>query len=289
MHQHYGNSVRALMRRQLPGFLLAIILLLSGRAESQTGWVIVELNSNPYGLMSMQSTFIQGNRIRIDNNETIIILDLEAGDISLIYPTRMVFWKGKPAEFREGMIRTVELQISSAIEMLPAHERDIQRRELDQMISLMSSDSLQTALIEGINIKATGQKDTIAGTLAHCYEVYVDTVLYEKVWVSRDIHPFNNIDLATMQAMSRELTKPSIVSAYRESPDFLKLIEGGFVMRSVLPTPIGESVTQVESYRNINIRPELFLPPIDYRPAALVEVIQMGTMPSDGLKPPGME
>jgi hypothetical protein len=289
MFKQNSNSARCGIFSQVPVLLLAILLLLSGRATTQTGWVIVELNSNPYGLMSMQSTFIQGNKIRIDNNETIIILDLEAGDISLIYPTRMVYWKGKPSEFREGMIRTVEFQITSAIEQLPSHEREIQRKELERMISLMSSDSLQSGLIAGISIREAGIEDTIAGTRARCHEVYIDTVLYEKVWVTRDINPFGTIDLAYMQAMTRELTKPSIVSAYRESSDFLKLIEGGFVMRSVLPTPIGESVTQVESFRNINIRSDLFLPPGDYRPAGLIEIIQMGTTPSDGLKLPGVD
>lgn len=285
------KSPRASVNSRCWSFIIWVAIgafLIPFRLLSSPGWVIVELNTNPYGLMSMQTTFIQGNKVRIETSESVIILDLEAGDMSLVYPTRMVYWKGKPSEFRNGMMRTAEIQITSAIEQLPSYEREIQRKELENMLQLMSSDSLQMALISGISIRAAGLTDTIAGTRAECFEVFVDTVLYERVWVTRDIDPFSHIDQEAMQAMTRELTRPTVVSAYRESYVFSDLIRGGFVVRSILPTPIGESTTQVESFRNLEIRADLFLPPADYRPAGLIEIIQMGTAPSEGIKPPGM-
>ncbi len=284
------NAITAAFLRccSIVSIVVFIAVIIPGQVFSAPGWVIVELNTNPYGLMSMQTTFIQGNKVRIETSESVIILDLEAGDMSLVYPTRMVYWKGKPSEFREGMIRTAEVQITSAIEQLPSHEREVQRKELEKMLQLMASDSMQSTLISGISIREAGLTDTIAGTLARCFEVFVDSVLYEKVWITRDIDPFSKVDQKAMKTMTRELTRPTVVSAYRESDVFTNLVHGGFVVKSVLPTSIGESVTHVESFRNMDIRADLFVPPVDYRPAGLIEIIQMGTAPTEGIMPPGM-
>ncbi|MDP3461598.1 MAG: hypothetical protein Q8S18_02290 [Bacteroidales bacterium] len=249
------------------------------------GWVIVEINQNSNGMMSMQSTFIQRDMVRIETNETIIILDLQKEEICLIYPTRMVYWKGNPSDFKESMVQTVESQIVTLIEQLPFAEREANRKEMDKIISQMRSDSVVQWLPGKLMLSETGKSDTIAGHLSYCYEIYIDSTLYEKVWVSNSVNPFAGIDLTRMMAMTRELTSPTVIGAYRESEEYLGLIRHGFVMKSVLSTPLGESTTKVESLRNIEIRPEIFLPPIEYRPAGLAEILQMTLHDFDQIKP----
>jgi len=284
--KHFFNKGLCPDKRLLSrtGRLLLLFLAMLLPTLVEAGWLIVEINRNNFGSLSMQSTFIQQNMVRIETNESVIILNLEKEELTLIFPDKKVFWTGKPADFREGMIASAEVQITSLIEQMPEGERDKNRKEFDEMIRIMRSDTLKPVLPGLVRIDQTSRQDTIAGQLARCFNIYIDSTLYEKVWISRDVNPFAEIDLDRMLAMSRELTQPSIVSAYRESPEYLSLIRKGFVLRSVMPTPIGESTTQVESIRKTDIRMELFMPPTDYRPVGLTEVLQMTMNDFDGIK-----
>jgi hypothetical protein len=277
------------LKKHCIALLIMIISVCWPVSTLMAGWVIVEINQNSNGVMSMQSTFIQQDIVRIETNESIIILDIKNEEICLIYPTRMVFWKGKPSDFKEGMIQTIESQIVSLIEQLPFAEREANRIEMDSIISQMRSDSVVQLLPGNVFLSETGKSDTIAGYISSCYEILIDSTLYEKVWVTKSINPFDGIDLTRMMAMTRELTSPTVIGAYRESEEYLALIRDGFVMKSVLSTPLGESITKVASIRKMEIRPEIFLPPMDYRLAGLAEILQMTLHDFDQIKPGKIE
>lgn len=254
---------------------LVVLLLLSPFDKLMAGWLIVEVNQDQYGSYTMQSTFIEGNMVRIETAESIVILDIESRELCLVFPNKMLFWKGKPEVLRSGIIETLEVQIQVMMQQLPANERQAFQNEFDTAMLSFGTDSLTNDFFKLIEIKQMEEEDTIAGLGSTRYDIVIDSIHFEQVWLTNEVEPYAATELESMLELTQIITKPSIVTAYRNSPEYIRLIKNGLVMRSVIPGPFGESVSEVATVREADIPDALFLPPEDYRPAGLTELIQI--------------
>lgn len=239
------------------------------------GWLIIELNEDRFGNSSMQSTFIQDQKLRIETFNSTIIIDLDSAKLSFILPDRKVYWQGKPEVLREGIFSALENQLAVMMAQMPANERDAAQKELELLREPLHADSLENRFYEMISISETDETDSIAGYIAQRYGVVIDSAAFEQVWLTRQVKPYAHIDLKKLHSLIKIITKPGIVNTYRASDAYLELINEGLVLRSVIPTPMGESVSEVYSVREADIPADFFLPPPDYRPIGLTEFVQI--------------
>lgn len=254
---------------------IVLFLLFSQFDKLMAGWLIVEINQDLYGSYTMQSTFIEGNMIRIETAESIVILDIDSSELCLIFPSKMLYWKGKPEVLRNGIIETLEVQIQVMMQQLPASERQAFQNEFDTAMLSFGSDSLTHDFYKLIEIKKMDEEESIAGLRSTRYDIVIDSIHFEQVWLTNEVEPYATTELESMLELTQIITKPSIVTSYRNSPEYIRLIKNGLVMRSVIPGPFGESVSEVGTVREADIPDALFLPPEDYRPAGLTELIQI--------------
>jgi hypothetical protein len=252
-----------------------LLLLFSQFDKLMAGWLIVEINQDQYGSYTMQSTFIEGNMIRIETAESIVILDVDSSELCLVFPNKMLYWKGKPEELRKGIIETLEVQIQVMMQQLPASERQAFQNEFDTAMLSFGTESPTNDFYQLIEIKRMEEEDTIAGLQSTRYDIVIDSIHFEQVWLTNEVQPYGATELEAMLELTQIITKPTIVTAYRNSPDYIRLIKNGLVMRSVIPGPFGESISEVGTVREAKIPEILFQPPEDYRPAGLTEIIQI--------------
>jgi hypothetical protein len=265
----------------LRGYLTFLCLLfIFGTAQGTTGWYIVEKSEDRFGNFSYQSTFIQDGMMRIENERSIFILNLNSEEVTLIFPQTMAYWTGKHDSLQEAIISTIEMQLKISMAQLSDTERQSAEIEYDTLLRAMRSDTIIHHLPDQIKFRENNIEMNLLGFQAKGFEVLIDTTVYEKVWVTDQITPYSAHDIRQIAKLTKVFTRPSIVTYYRTSEEWYEMMQHGLIMKSVVPTAIGESVTIVDSMKEINIPSAFFDAPPDYRRIGIIELIQL-TMGDD--------
>ena len=237
------------------------------------GWFIVEKSEDRYGNFSFQSIFIQDGKMRIENNQSIILLDVNSGKMTLIFSDKSTYWTGSYDTLRTSIIHHFETQLKISIAQLPYQERESAEADFDSIILVMKSDTLIKRLPSGIKFTPYDSVLTISGYKANGFQVMIDSNVNERIWITKQVAPYQSIDLQKVAAMTQIFTKPSIVSFYRQSEEWFDLIKNGIILKSVIPTPLGENTSITESIREVLIPAELFQSPVGYRQITVEELI----------------
>ena len=256
-------------------FLIAFSLLFSAAIFADKGWYIVEKSEDRFGNSSYQSTFFQNGLLRIENAQSIFILDLKLEKITLVFPQKLCYWKGNHDSLKAAFISSAEVQLRTTIAKLPVQEREIAEMEFEKIMLSMKSDTNMHQLPNHISIYKNGKDLSLSGYHSIGYDVRIDTVVYENVWFTELVKPYSAEDIRQIAKMTKIFTKPSFVSYYRTSEEWFSMMQNGFIMKSVVQTDIGESITLVESMKEITIPSALFEPPADYRLIGIDELIQI--------------
>lgn len=254
---------------------LILILFIFAPTLCQAGWLIIERQEDRFGNSESQSIFIQDQQIRIETPESVFIIDLQQDLLTLVFPQKMFYWTGHPDTLRKALFDKLAVQVEVMLQHIAEYERDSARRTFDrQLLALKTGEQGFMTPIEPV-IKPEMRADTILGRLVNPYEIWSDTVLLERVWLSNDLDPYQQIDKEKLRKFTQLFSPPSRLSAFRQSEAFKNLTQHGIVMRSVMPFAYGESKTEVVVLRETNIPPVFFAPPADYRPASVEEVLEV--------------
>lgn len=274
-------------------FFIVAALLYAG--FSMAGWLIVEKKEDRFGNFQMQSLFIEGQKVRVENQTSTFIFDLLSEEVTIIFPRQLVYWSGSSDTLKQQFISTIEQQTLIMIEQLPEQEREKARKEFDNLLIEMKSSEVDTTLLKRFSIESTDSVATILNLSSHKNLLKLDTMELEQIWITHQIRPYSGISLHKLNTMMRLFSRPTALSAARESDAWVNAINEGLVMRSVLKTPYGPNVMEVIQVRETPVREEFFLPPPTYRQVGTSEVInimmgegtviQSGSTEEDGWKP----
>ncbi len=272
-----------LLRSRLILLILSSVYILIS-AKAFAGWYIVEKSEDKFGNVSYQSTFIQDGMMRIENAQTIFILNQNTNKITLIFPQKMTYWIGDHDSLQTAVLDNIRIQMIQEIAQLRSDERQAAEDEYNKMILAAQNDSAIHHLPDQIKIRKSDSTLKVCGLLSICYHVFIDTVINENVWISKQVSPYNTLDIRKITKMTKVFSKPSFVTFYRTSEEWFDLIQNGVIVKSALPTEFGESVTYVESIKETNVPVAFFEPPSNYRKINVDELIQI-TMGEEKVEP----
>jgi hypothetical protein len=141
--------------------------------------------------------------------------------------------------------------------------------------------------IPQIEIKNTGRKSVVNGFQTLEYEVKVDSILKERLWVTTDKTPYDEVNVDDMLALSRAINPRSLVSILSYSSDYVDLLKKGMVVKSIDYHVNGiRQTSQVKKIKQMDMDMTLFQPPAGYRHAEIAEIMLMDmNTPLPGLKP----
>lgn len=249
------------------------------------GWHIIEKREDRFGNFSVQSTFISGQLLRIENYTSAYIFDLEKSITTIIFPQQMVFWSGHHDSLKYALFATMGIQIQVMISQLPEQERDEADAEFEKMMEQLRNPVTDSSLPPDYRIVKTDSTMRINNYLCRKYIFQIDTLSVEELWITTDVQPYGGIDMNVLNRMMRIFSKPSVLSVFRETNEWLDLMQHGLVMRSVIPVSIGRSTMQVEKVQKTSIPSVFFKPPENYRPIGMEEVIRIIMGEEDAIKP----
>lgn len=252
--------------------------------SQQSGWFIIEQQEDRFGNFSSQSVFIQDQQLRIENAESVFLLDLANDTLTLVFPEQKIYWHGRPQQLREAILNRLKQQVEEILARLPEYIRAEADSSFRKDLKFFESGKQLTDSLLPIKTEKKASIDTILGHPTIQYTFYLDSVLLETIWITEEINPYAGIDRIALRKMTNIFQPPTRVAAHRESELYQQLVKNALVMRSVIPTPIGESTTEIKQISSIHIPEAFFLPPPDYKNALIEEVISI-TMDQDAPEP----
>jgi hypothetical protein len=256
-------------------YALFIIPLLMFSTTVRGGWVISEVSSDQFGNKSHQTTFLQNNKVRYESELSIAILDLDKELITLVFPVQKVYWTGTADEFRKGTREAFEAQMKSLIEEASADQKDTYQQFYHDILTKI--ETRDTVRVEThVSIKDLNIVDTIESYIVHGYNVYVDSVLNEKIWISFNEAPFQKVDLHKLMDFTSQMAPMNNGINVSNSDQYINLVQKGLVVKTEkyfnghLAT-----TTKLTLAKEGKISDTFFSAPPMYRKASITEVLEM--------------
>lgn len=244
------------------------------------GWLIVEKKEDRFGNFSMQSLFIEQQKVRIENPTSTFIFDLDNENVTLIFHQQLVYWSGSAAMLKDEFMTSIEQQVGVMMEQMTEQERDKARIEFDQLLLEMRKGAADSLVFNRFSVIQSDSVAEILGHKARQHFLLMDTIVIEEVWITNEIQPYHSISFEKLTNMMQLFSRPSVLSVARQSEVWEKVIKNGVVLRSVIKTPFGKNIMEVAQLRETPIRAEVFLPPDTYRKVITTEAIAI--MMGDG-------
>ncbi len=125
-----------------------------------------------------------------------------------------------------------------------------------------------------VTVKKTGRKDTLLGYPASEYEIFIDSIVKQRVWVTRKVNPYQKVEIDRIMAFSKALSPFAIENSLSNNKDYMNLLKEGMILKSVNYTANGiKLVTKVTKIRKMNIPQAIFQIPPGYVPTSLENVM----------------
>ncbi len=263
-----------------PITIIFVILFILSTFRSNAGWVITQRHSTDDGLIRYETLMIQSNLVKMSGLDGTFIFDLEKGSFILANEPKKVFWEGKFGEFRNSYYEALKSIIGELTKDLPQDQKEMYNSMFQETIDMYAApsqspnDSLKT------EIKNTGVTEEIAGYKSSRYEVYVNGVLREQLWISAGIPLKKDLDMKKFASLMNEI-EPNINGeyVYENSESYLNLTNAGFPMRSIDDLGIMVEVIKVEEQK---IALSDFEMPADFKKVGLDELIRLAMIGSAG-------
>ncbi|MBN2614162.1 MAG: hypothetical protein JXR71_00580 [Bacteroidales bacterium] len=258
----------------LKHYFLSLFFFLAISFQAVAGWVITEQSTNKYGQKTFQTTFIQGNYIRLDAPTLVSIFNLKEKKIVLLFPQDKAYWEGNPTElqqqFRNMMAKQVQLMMTHA----PDTQKDTLQKIYNGLIAHpVNSDSIKSP---EINVVQTGQKATMLGHPVQLYNVKMDSVLLEKIWVTLQLKPYAGLPMEETLRLTNAINPFSGNGPVPISKDYINLLKNGVVLKRIsYGSGKNPNVSTVTEIREAKIIETIFEIPANYQPMNIEQVMQL--------------
>lgn len=270
--------------------LLLVLILFILPHEAQAGWVISKETHDGFGNKSYQTVFIEDSLMRFETTSSVSIFNLNSQLITLLFSQHQAYWQGTAAQLRQQIFEIADRQMRELIQHAPASQQDTleklykkarKRREQAMLGTLPSSLSY-------VKIIKTNQTGKLLGYPVTMYQVNINSVLREELWITHNINPFEDLKLKAMEKLMGAIDPVMGKAHEAKSEEYYNLRYHGLVLKSIRFLPDGERITMVvKQIRKVNINETIFEIPANYVKSK-IEQVMLQDIKKKVLNPPGM-
>lgn len=250
---------------------LLIGVICIGPAATQAGW-IAEWEHTPIksngerGVTEPATMRIEKGRVRLAQPNTTSLIDYNKSRFTILNPQRQHFWSGTVDEYVAQMLKT---RAAAA------------KRKRGENIG-EEKPKLDPKSLPPVVIARAAETEKIAGHQTNKYEIKVNDELFEELWIADDLDLSGDMDAKKVLAYQRKMSGAMIgnsaiaYNALYHSPEYQKLLDKGFVLRSVTHHIAGGFERTAVELKEVEIPESEFVVPENYRKVRLSDVFSTG-------------
>ncbi len=254
-------------------FIWITLLFLTYAQPVKAGWVITTQSKDSFGNKSFSTTFIQDSIIRIDKPTSISIINFNRKLVTLIFAQHRAYWQGTAEELYKTTTEMAEQQLTKLLAYAPEQKRQEIKQALESFRKNQTKPDSLKAFPE-VTVRNTDQTDTLLGYPSTEYEIIIDSVVRQRVWVTQKVKPYHEADVHRIMAFGNAMNPFSIENNLSRNKDYMKLLEEGFILKSVNNSSGGNKlITKVTRVKKMNIPQAIFQVPPGYVLTSLENVM----------------
>lgn len=241
-------------------------------AAAHAGWV-AEWEHTPIkangerGATEPATMSIEKGKVRLVQPSTTSLIDYNKSRFTILNPDRQYFWSGTVDQYIAEMRKT-RSRVGKKRRGTDAEEE--------------AQPKVDPKSLPPVVVTKTEETETIAGHPTHKYEIRVNNELFEELWVAEDLNLSGDLNakkfLAYQQKMGGAMLGNSATSynALYHSDEYKKLLEKGFVLRSITHHIAGGFERKAVAVKQEEIPGSEFEVPDSYRRVRLSDVFPTG-------------
>ncbi len=255
--------------KRIQGIVLVFFIL---TIKAYPGWILtVENYDTDNQEKRSHKVYFQENRIKIVDPDLTTIFDLNQNMITFLKPQIHMFWKGTVEDYLKEVRETFELMIDLEVKKLPEEKQDEAKRTFETMMRIMEHPDTASAL--DIFIRETAEKDTILGYETAKFQVFLNGVIIEDLWISGKLDVSRDLDQSKyLYLLSQLSTGFENELVYQAAAEYKHLIHNTYILRTKEYKIGYQTVKEVVDMRQEALDESVFLPPPDYKPVTLTEL-----------------
>ncbi len=254
------------------------ILFLLFSNQLWAGWIISQITTDRFGNKTFHSTFVLKNLVRYESTMSVAILDLNHDKVTMIFPLDQAYWTGTPDELKKEIRSALLRKMEDFIAQVHKEDKEYYTNYFNALKKRLNSlDSITSRA--NIYFKIQNDHDTVSGYPAISYNVFLDSTLTERIWITDRVKPFSQTDLKKLMQTTAKMTPFNKEIIINNTEDYLSLIQNGVVLKTEKLIQ-GEvySTTLVKQIKEGSIPDSFFEAPAGYRKISIMDVLDM----SDG-------
>jgi len=262
--------------KRVQGIVLVFFILIT---KAYPGWILtIENYDTDNQEIRSHLVYFQENRIKIVDPDLTTIFDLNQNMITFLKPQIHMYWKGTLEDYWKEVRETLELMIDLEVKKLPEEKQDEARKTFETMIRIMEHPDTTSTL--DIFIRETAEKDTILGYETAKFQVFLNGVIMEDLWIPEKLDVSSDLDQRKYLRLLGQLsTGFENELVYQTSTEYNRLIQNTYLLRTKEYKTGYQTVNEVVDMRQESLGESVFLPPTNYKPVTLTE---LGIIATDG-------
>lgn len=209
--------------------LTLILLVFLSIPQSWAGWKII-INSDNYGEQQTITYTIDKNRLKISNDQFDFIYDGEDKQITVINKTIKSYYKGSFEDYLSELKHLKEIDSKRVDQIFPKSYF----LRFDEMLKDLMSNNQNNSNRNTPNLKVVNTSDQmrLAEYNATEYNIFYDTILVEKLWLSQEVRVSDDIDLLKAISFFRGIETMELKQGKKlNTQAYEQLIYQGFFMK----------------------------------------------------------
>ncbi|UCG27780.1 MAG: DUF4412 domain-containing protein [Bacteroidales bacterium] len=253
----------------ITGILFVFFML---PTDSNAGWII---RYKSYDTDTEQVVnyliYIEDNMVKQVTNDLVTIFDLNDNRVTFLRPEIHMYWSGTLEEYWEEVNRTLKLMIEIEVEKLPEDQQEQARKLFQNMMKIMEDPDTSSVL--DVFIRETAEKDTIIGYEVLKYQVFLNGVLKEDIWIAENLNTLPNLDLRKFVNFQRKLSEGFENELFYQATDeYGRILDDYFILKTKDYQYGYQTVNEVVEMREEDFDISEFLPPSNYKTVSLSEL-----------------
>jgi len=259
-------------------FFTAVITLVIN-FQALAGWVITQQSyDSDEGVETalIETIYLQDNKMKVVQPGMVTIFNLNEQTITLMSSKKKVYWTGSVADYKKEIKNAMQSAMYEQLKNAPEEQKEMIRKMYQGMIESIENPAKfagEEPEEYALEIKKTGERERVAGRLAHQYTISVNGVVKEEAWLSESDRPHEEFDIGKFYDVFGDFTSQASTNAfYQNNEKYIEFSKKGFPLKSINYYGGYESISEVTNLERENIDASEFIPPTDYQKVNLVEI-----------------
>ena len=261
-----------------------VVLLAVVPAVAQAGWTslwtdtALKADGSPLNTQNSSMAIADGH-VRVEQPDTITLIDYNRGQFTLINPERQVFWSGTIDDY----VRMVARNRGKALLASTGGDASKNPRLKEPHPASGALPTVNASKLPPITITKTDVSEKVAGYDTIKYELRAGGDLFEEIWIapalnmSSDLDPTRYITVQRKLGMTMSGKPGEQYNALFANDEYRKLLENAFILKMVNHYGTGSFQRTATSMQKADVPAAQFAVPAAYRKVELGDVVALPT------------